>query len=93
MWKSSLSNAALKPDKSLSAYLGTEYDIVLANIVADVIIALAPKVRAFMGEKAVFVCSGIIDGRENEVEDTLNRCGFKIKEHLHEEEWNCYICE
>lgn len=79
-------------DASMMRLLGTDYDIVLANIVADVIIALAPKVRAFMKEGAVFICSGIIDGRENEVRAALCREGFRIQEHLHNEEWNAFVC-
>lgn len=79
-------------DSSLVASLGDGYDIVLANIVADVIIALAPKVRGFMADGAVFICSGIIDGRENEVVSALKSSGFEIKEHLHDEEWNAFVC-
>ena len=79
-------------DKRLLARLGADYDIVLANIVADVIIALAPSVPAFLKKDAVFICSGIIDGREQEVEAALAAAGFAVSEHLHEEEWNAYVC-
>ena len=79
-------------DRSLDKILGTGYHIVLANIVADVIIALAPKVRSFMAEGAVFICSGIIDGRETEVSRALTAAGFEISEHLHDEEWNAFVC-
>lgn len=79
-------------DSKLVQRLGTGYDIVLANIVADVILALAPSVRAFMAEDAVFICSGIIDGREKEVAAALEKAGFTILEHLHEEEWNAFVC-
>lgn len=79
-------------DPKLVQRLGTGYDIVLANIVADVILALAPSVRAFMAEDAVFICSGIIDGREKEVAAALKKAGFIILEHLHEEEWNAFVC-
>ena len=87
------SNASLNnvEIKAFSAnVLTTEYpgyDIVIANIVADVIIMLAPKVRS-----AEFICSGIIDGRETEVENALKTAGFEIKEHKHLEEWNAYYC-
>lgn len=92
------SNAALNGQK-IDARCGdvingrfSGFDIVTANIVADVIIALAPKVRAFMTKHAVFICSGIIDGREQEVEAALAESGFEILTHEHSEEWNCYIC-
>ena len=92
------SNAALNGQK-IDARCGdvingrfSGFDVVTANIVADVIIALAPKVRAFMAEDAVFICSGIIDGREPEVEAALAESGLEILAHKHSDEWNCYIC-
>ena len=80
-------------DAGLRKSLGKGYDIVLANIVSDVIIPLAPLVRAFMAPDAVFITSGIIDGREDDVRLALERNGFEIKEHLHEEEWHCFVCK
>lgn len=79
-------------DASLRKNLGTGYDIVLANIVSDVIIPLAPFVRGFMAQNAVFICSGIIDGREDEVAAALKGAGFEITQHLHEEEWHAFVC-
>ena len=79
-------------DKTLRKNLGGAYDIVLANIVSDVIIPLAPHIRGFMADKAVFITSGIIDGREAEVENTLKNAGFEIAAHYHEEEWHCFEC-
>lgn len=79
-------------DKTLRKNLGGAYDIVLANIVSDVIIPLAPHVRGFMADKAVFITSGIIDGREAEVENALKNAGFEIAAHYHEEEWHCFEC-
>lgn len=80
-------------DAALRRSLGMGYDIVLANIVSDVIIPLAPLVRPFMAQDAVFITSGIIDGRETDVAAALKSAGFEIKKHLHEEEWHCYICK
>jgi len=79
-------------DAHLRKKLGTGYGLVLANIVADVIIALAPHVRLFMASGAAFVTSGIIDGREDEVEAALIAAGFTVEQHLHEEEWHCFLC-
>lgn len=79
-------------DAGLRKSLGTGYDIVLANIVSDVIIALTPFVRGFMAQGGVFVSSGIIDGREDDVSLALKNAGFEITEHLHEEEWHCFVC-
>ena len=79
-------------DGAMVRRLGSGYDIVLANIVADVIIALAPRVKDFLKEDGTFICSGIIDGREGEVEAALKGAGLTINEHMHEEEWNAYVC-
>ena len=80
-------------DAKLREMLGTGFDIVLANIVSDVIIPLAPFVRGFMAQDAVFITSGIIDGREAEVAAALKAAGFEIFAHLHEEEWHCFVCK
>ena len=79
-------------DARLRKMLGTGYDIVLANIVSDVIIPLAPFVRAFMAPGGVFITSGIIDGREDEVAAALRSAGLEIIAHRHEEEWHCFEC-
>ena len=80
-------------DAPLRRMLGTGYDVVLANIVSDVILPLAPLVRPFMAENAVFITSGIIDGREAEVEAALTDAGFTVTAHHHEEEWHCFECK
>jgi ribosomal protein L11 methyltransferase len=80
-------------DASLRAYLGTGYNLVLANIVADVIIPLSAVVRQFMAPDAVFICSGIIEHRWVETENTLKANGFEILDHVSEEEWHCFVCK
>ena len=80
-------------DVAMVRRLGSGYDIVLANIVADVIIALAPRIKGFLTEDGTFICSGIIDGRESEVEAALRGAGLMIADHMHEEEWNAYVCK
>ena len=77
-------------DAGLRRRLGTGYDIVLANIVADVIIPLAALVPAFLTPGGTFVCSGIIDGREDEVAAALARAGFTVTAHDTLEEWHCF---
>ena len=72
--------------------LGTGYDLVLANIVADVIIPLSAMAPAVLAKGGYFLCSGIIEGRQTEVEPALRNNGFTIERHLHQEEWHCYLC-
>lgn len=79
-------------DASLRHMLGSGYDAVLANIVSDVIIPLSALVRQFMKPGAVFITSGIIDGRQDEVRAALEGNGFEVVEHRKEEEWHCFVC-
>ena len=79
-------------DASLRARIGGGYQLVLANIVADVIIALAPLVRQFMAEGATLVTSGIIENRWPETKAALEANGFEILSHKSEEEWHCFVC-
>lgn len=65
-----------------------KYDIVVANIVADVIIALSPYVRGFMKKDGVFICSGIINERADEVRQALEKSGLKIVNARQSDEWS-----
>ena len=76
----------------LRTAIGTGYDVVVANIVADVIISLAPQVRHFLKEGGWFLTSGIIDDRADEVAAALVAAGWNIVESCTSEGWYCYIC-
>ena len=73
-------------DRQLRDSLGT-HNIVLANIVADVIIAIAPFIRQFMNENATFICSGIILERLEEVKQALTENGLKIINIKQDDDW------
>ncbi len=80
-------------DRDLSRRLsGEKFGLVLMNIVSDVIIALSPKVPDLLAPGGVFVCSGIIDGRETEVRSSLERSGLHVREHRQKDGWHVYIC-
>ena len=81
-----LSNGALREA------LGGGYDVVVANIVADVIIGLAPMVRQFLKPGGLFLCSGIIDTRAEEVADALRQNGWEIETTRSGEGWYSYAC-
>lgn len=66
-----------------------KYDIVLANIVADAIMFLSEGVKDFMKDDAVYVMSGIIDTRAEEVKMSVSRHFDIIEEHL-ENGWVCF---
>lgn len=80
-------------DQTLQKQIGTGYDVVLANIVSDVIIGLAPAVRSLLKEDGVFICSGIIDDRADEVAGALRAAGLTIMETQSSEGWFAYICQ
>ncbi len=79
-------------DEALQARLGEGYDLVVANIVADVILALAPAVRRFLKPGGAFLCSGIIDDRAEEVAQGLRENGWDILETHQSEGWFSYLC-
>lgn len=81
-------------DKALQEKLAEEkYDVVVANIVADVIIPLSKMARSFMKEGGRFICSGIIDFRMPEVENALTENGFIIEEIKHDGDWYAFVCK
>lgn len=61
--------------------------LVLANIVADVIIPLAPVVPSLLAEDGTFLCSGIIDKRGDEVAAALEKAGLKVIQRLEKNGW------
>ena len=75
-------------DVALQEKVGTEeYEIVVANILADVIIPMAPVIPARMKQGGYFITSGIIDFRENDVKEAIEKAGLKVIEINHQGEW------
>lgn len=79
-------------DEALRAELGGGWQMVVANIVADVIKGLSPLVRPMLAEGGRFLCSGIIDDRAEEVADCLRANGWEILETHSAEGWFSYLC-
>ena len=79
-------------DKALQAEFGGGYDMVVANIVADVIMGLSDKVRPFLKEGGLFLCSGIIDDRAEEVFTKLRADGWTVIEQHDSEGWYSFLC-
>ena len=78
-------------DNKLAARLGAGQNrVVLANIVADVIIPLSAKAGELMAPDGVFLTSGIIDGREDEVRAALEANGFAVVKHLERGGWHAF---
>ncbi|HIZ08221.1 MAG TPA: 50S ribosomal protein L11 methyltransferase [Candidatus Eubacterium avistercoris] len=75
-------------DTKLQETVGTEkYDIVVANILADVIIPMAPVIPDRLKEGGIFITSGIIDFKEQEVKEAIERTGLVVTEITHQGEW------
>ena len=75
-------------DKGLMDRLAAEhYDLVLVNIVADVIIGLAPVLPNFLGENTTLLCSGILDTRLKDVTAALQKAGIEIIATKAKEDW------
>ena len=77
---------------NLTDKVNGKFDVVVANIVADVIIMFCKDVGAYMKEGGVFITSGIIDTKEQQVVDAFNKYGFKIKARHSEKGWVCFEC-
>ena len=78
-------------DAQLRAEMGGGYDLVVANIVADVIIGLSGSVRDFLKPGGYFLCSGIIDDRAEEVLQRLKADGWDVLEQRSSEGWFSYL--
>lgn len=75
-------------DEELQQKVGNEeYDIVVANILADVIIPMAPVIPTRMKKGGYFITSGIIDFKEQEVVDAIRAAGLEVVEVNHQGEW------
>ena len=68
--------------------IDTQADVVFANIIADAVIMLSRAVRAHMKPGGVFICSGIILEREQDVLDALSEAGFTVDRIEHRGEWS-----
>ena len=66
------------------------YQLVIANINADIVRRLSPVAAQLLDAEGVFLCSGIIDAYAKETEAALAAAGLEIMEHRRDKEWNAY---
>ena len=77
-------------DKALMERLSqAEYDLVLVNIVADVIIGLSPILPNFLTANSTLICSGILDVRLSDVLAALDAAGLEVTSIREKEDWRC----
>ena len=66
---------------------GAQFDVAIANIIADVVISLAGQIGTVLRPEGTFICSGIIREREQDVLDALERDGYEVCEVRRRGEW------
>lgn len=74
-------------DGNLVSQIGRDYDLLCANIVADVLIAMSDKFGSFLKHNGTLIVSGIIDQRKDEVLDVIKSKGFEMTEIREKEDW------
>ncbi len=81
-------------DSELFEKINTKkYDVIVANIVADVIIALVPVVKKLISENGTFICSGIINERLSDVTGAMQKEGINIDHTRTDGEWSSVVCK
>ena len=73
----------------MDSLCANEYDLVLVNIVADVIIGLSPVLPSFLTERSTLICSGILDVRLPDVLAALENAGLTVTATYEKEDWRC----
>ena len=75
-------------DKEVQDAVGYEkYDMVVANILAEVLVPLTPVILAQMKPGALYITSGIIDDKEETVVEAVKKAGLEVLEVNHQGEW------
>lgn len=87
MEKGSFYQGNLIEDSGLQEKVGGDYDIVVANILADVVIPLTPVIMRHIKKGGIYITSGIIDFKEEAVKQSVADAGFEILEVCHQGEW------
>lgn len=71
---------------------GVRADVIVANIIADVIMILGKTVGNFMKDQGIFIASGILNERRDEVIQSLTRSGFKVVTVKEKGSWTALCC-
>ena len=71
---------------------GGKFDVIVANIVADIVLRLIPDVKGYLSENGVFVVSGIILERADDITASLEKNGYKVISRLEDNGWCAIAC-
>ena len=86
LWRASSGN--IIDDKAVQDAVGYEkYDIVTANILADVLVPLTPGIIHQMKKGGIYITSGIIDEKEETVVEAVKAAGLEVLEVTHQNDW------
>lgn len=89
----SVSGNILQSDEKIAQLIkNKKYNVVIANIVADVIIKLSDFIKEYIKEEGYFITSGIITERAEETEEALKSSGLKVLEKREKKGWVCFVC-
>lgn len=80
-------------DENIRGLIGGGYDIVCANIVSDILIAMSGVFSDFLKDKGILIVSGIISERRDEVIGIIERCGFGLSDLREREGWVSAVFE
>lgn len=80
-------------DEKLRRRIGEGFDVITANIVADVIIKMCPYFKGFLKKDGTVIVSGVITERLEEVKAALTENGINIEKITEEEDWNAILCK
>ena len=86
---SALTGNVTEDRELMDSLRSAEYDLVLVNIVADVIIGLSPVLPNFLTAHSTLICSGILDVRLLDVVSALEKAGLEITAIREKEDWRC----
>lgn len=78
-------------DKRLLERISAGYDVILANIVADVVVNMTPLAAGLLSKNGRYISSGIIAGRVGDVEACLGANGFRVLDIMRLDEWACIV--
>lgn len=78
---------------NLSDKVTGKYNVIAANIVADIIMEFNKEVGHFLDKDGVYITGGIIDSRKDEVIYSFEQNGFEIIENFEEKGWNVFVCK
>ncbi len=79
-------------DPAVKARVGTDrYDIVAANILAEVLVPMTPAVVPCMKKGAYLITSGILEGKEEMVADAMRQAGLTVESVTAQGEWRCVV--